>query len=549
MQNSEQATMSSIKNSSTAFPSAACPVVWSIAGSDSGGGAGIQADLRAFNLFGVHGCTAIAAVTAQNSVAVERIEAVSPQMLDVQLSALAKDLPPVAIKTGMLASAENVGVVAKWVDKLRADHPERHIALVVDPIRRASTGAELAGETLREAMLRELLPRATVVKPNQAEALWLVTGEDAGSAISAGVSVPELAQAIRALGAQSVVVTGGDVGGGVDDPLTPWADDWMDTPQACGWLGLPRVVSTTTHGTGCTFTASVTAAMALGFCAADAIILAKMATTSAVAHGYPAGAGAGTVCIAPDFTWQSDLIPFLRSSQSLVVQPFPALSDNWMGLYPVVESAEWVERVIKAGAKTVQLRIKSDDKRLEQAGFLAQEVKRSVACTQQAGVQFFVNDHWKLAIEHGAYGVHLGQEDLETADLDAIRAAGLRLGVSTHSIWQVCRARAVAPSYIACGPIHATLTKEMPWVPQGEGNLAYWCKVLREPVVAIAGLNEVRSREAVRCGAQGIAVVSAVTQAANPEQAIADLQQAISTGKELPSYPVPWLPHSTLPMA
>ncbi len=133
------------------------------------------------------------------------------------------------------------------------------------------------------------------------------------------------------------------------------------------------------------------------------------------------------------------------------------------------------------------------------------------------GAQLFINDHWRLALQHRAYGVHLGQEDLDEADLAGLRTAGLRLGLSTHSPWEVCRAHAWRPSYIACGPIHATTTKAMPWIPQGEGNLAHWCRVLREPVVAIAGMDLARSAQAVRCGAAGVAVLRGIVQSEQPE--------------------------------
>src|SRR5439155_11454191 len=154
---------------------------------------------------------------------------------------------------------------------------------------------------------------------------------------------------------------------------------------------------------------------------------------------------------------------------------------------------------------------------------LSQEVLCSVRAARKVDAQLFINDHWELALEHGAYGVHLGQGDLLTADLDALRNAGLRLGLSTHSYWEVCRAHAWAPSYIACGPIHATVTKEMPWWPQGPDNLAYWCRLLREPVVAIAGMDLRRSQEAVRCGAAGVAVLRGIVQASDPARALQDL--------------------------
>ena len=153
--------------------------------------------------------------------------------------------------------------------------------------------------------------------------------------------------------------------------------------------------------------------------------------------------------------------------------------------------------------------------------------------------------NWPLAIEHGAYGVHLGQEDLLSADMDALRHAGLRVGLSTHSYWEVCRARAWGPSYIACGPIHATTTKDMPWRPQGPGNLAYWCRTLREPVVAIAGMDAQRSHEAVRCGVAGVAVLRGIVQASEPERVIQDLRAAIALGRSAEPLAPPELPRST----
>ncbi len=183
-------------------------IVWSIAGSDSGGGAGLQADLKAFEAVDVHGCTAVAAITAQNSLGVQRADAVATDLLDAQLAALAADMRPAAIKTGMLGSVSNIRCVAAWLDRLRHDGP---VALVVDPVWRATTGAELSGEPLREALLHELLPRATAITPNRAEAAWLLGWSPAALATADGVA--RAAAALRALGPQAVVITGGDAGG------------------------------------------------------------------------------------------------------------------------------------------------------------------------------------------------------------------------------------------------------------------------------------------------------------------------------------------------
>jgi thiamine-phosphate diphosphorylase len=176
-------------------------------------------------------------------------------------------------------------------------------------------------------------------------------------------------------------------------------------------------------------------------------------------------------------------------------------------------------------------------------------MRRSVQAARAVGAQLYINDHWQLAIAEGAFGVHLGQEDLGTANVQAIASAGLHLGLSTHSLWEVCRAWALQPSYLACGPVHATTTKDMPWLPQGNGNLAFWSHLLPMPVVAIAGMDVPRLREAVRHGAAGVALITAITQAADPAQAMAALQQAFAQG--LPDRaghptPLPRLPRSTL---
>jgi hydroxymethylpyrimidine kinase/phosphomethylpyrimidine kinase/thiamine-phosphate diphosphorylase len=524
----ERSAMSNIDGAPTR------PVVWSIAGSDSGAGAGVQADLRAFDTFDVHGCTAVAAITAQNSVAVKRIDAVPVDQLDAQLAALAADMPPRAIKVGMLASAANVRCVARWVDRLREAGP---VALVIDPIWRASTGAELGDAGMCAELLAELVPRATAITPNRADAAWLL-GCDA---LVSDVDIVNAAAALRARGAQAVVITGGDADGGI-------ARDWIDTPQARGWLGLPRVDTRHDHGTGCVYAASMAAAFALDFCAADAAVIAKMSTTAALEAGRPAGQGRGAVRPQPGFGLRSELLPTFIAAQDTAsaaladsAPPFPALSHANLGLYAVVDSAGWVERVLAAGVRTVQLRAKEGA-----PAYLSEQVRRCVQAARAVDAQLFINDHWQLAIEHGAYGVHLGQEDLATADLGAIRRAGLRLGVSTHTYWEVCRAHALAPSYIACGPIYPTTTKDMPWIPQGPGNVAYWARLLREPVVVIGGMDAERAADATRCGAAGVAILRGIVTASDPEAAIAALLVAVDPHGDTHRTQAPALARSTL---
>ncbi len=497
--------------------STARPIVWSIAGSDSGGGAGLQADLKAFTAFGVHGCTVVAAITAQNSVAVERMEPVSADVLDAQLASLAQDMPPQAIKTGLLGSVENLRVVCRWVDHVRemARAKGLSVSLVVDPVLGASTGVGFADEAMVQAYVHELQPRATLVTPNRSEAQRL------------GITTNQ------ALGETSVVITGGDA-----SQADGMASDWFNSPQATGWLSLPRVDTRHQHGTGCTFASTAAAALASGYCVADAVVLAKMATTHALRHGYAAGAGAGPVSAQADFAMHPINLPALSASTGA----FRALRDSALGVYAVIDSADWVRRVLAAGIRTVQLRIKDP-----QAPGLEAQIRDSIALANATpGAQLFINDHWQLALRLGAYGVHLGQEDLDTVDLNALRQAGVRLGISTHSYWEVCRAWALRPSYIACGPIFATQSKDMPWIPQGLDNLRYWVALLPVPVVGIAGIDARNVADVAATGAASAAVITAITRASDPDAACRQLVAEFARGQEQRRDGLPMRARSTL---
>ena len=192
-----------------------------------------------------------------------------------------------------------------------------------------------------------------------------------------------------------------------------------------------------------------------------------------------------------------------------------------IGFYPVVPTAAWVERLLSWGVRTIQLRIKAADH--TPANIAIEVIAAIEAGKAVAGAQVFINDHWQIAMAAGAYGVHLGQEDLGTADIEALRNAGMRLGLSTHTPAELARAKAVQPSYLAIGPIYPTTLKVMPYEPVGLENLAKWAKLAAPyPVVAIGGVSIERMPGVLACGVDGVAVVSAVTLAADPYQAALD---------------------------
>ncbi|GBD47326.1 thiamine phosphate synthase [Methylopila sp. Yamaguchi] len=181
--------------------------------------------------------------------------------------------------------------------------------------------------------------------------------------------------------------------------------------------------------------------------------------------------------------------------------------------YPVVDSAAWVRRMTDAGAKLVQLRVKDKPETI-----LRTEISDALATCSAAGADLVVNDYWKLAIELGASFLHLGQEDLDDADLGAIRRAGIRLGVSTHTPEELDRALSVDPHHVALGPIWPTILKKMPFAPQGLARISEWKRAIGDrPLVAIGGLTPDRAAQCLAAGADVVAVVNDVVGAPDPE--------------------------------
>ena len=192
----------------------------------------------------------------------------------------------------------------------------------------------------------------------------------------------------------------------------------------------------------------------------------------------------------------------------------PAATTSLPRVYPIVDSAAWVGRLVPLGVRLVQLRIKEG--REEE---LRREIRAARAHCARAGAQLIVNDYWRLALAEGCDFVHLGQGDLDTADVPALRAAGVRLGVSTHSHAELERALSVRPDYVALGPIYPTLLKVMPWAPQGLERLGEWKRRIGTiPLVAIGGLTLERLPGVFAAGADVAAVVTDIVRNLSPEQ-------------------------------
>ena len=253
------------------------------------------------------------------------------------------------------------------------------------------------------------------------------------------------------------------------------------------------------------------AAIEMGFIESDAKVLGKAWSRMAQQDGG-----------FNPFKWPTrpehfDLLPWTRNMNPKAFAECP----KRLGLYGVMPDADWVKRMVDLELPTVQLRFKSEER-----SKIRKQIKEAVAATQDSKTLLFINDHWQEAIEAQAYGVHLGQEDMEIADLEAIRGAGLRLGLSTHGYAELAYADRFCPSYIAMGAIFPTTLKKMPTAPQGLGRLYKYAKLMSHyPLVAIGGIDQDSIHAVSKSGVGSVAVVRAITQAKDPKAAVRHLQE------------------------
>ena len=498
------------------------PIVWSIAASDSGGGAGIQADLQTINNLSCHACTVITGITAQSSVAVDLVEPVSQQMLKQQLDTTMTDLPPEAIKIGLFVDQQQIELLADWLNKFKQN--DQHTPIVLDPVLVASCGDNLNNDSgIDFSPLKGLI---NLLTPNYSELRQLTQQFQRATII-------ERAKYLSEQLACSVLAKGGD------RPINALlAEDILvcRNVHQCSELHENEIIryvsskveSENTHGTGCTLSSAITSFLAHGYTLQDAVLQAKAYVHKGIKHSFKVGQGAGLIAKT---SWPNDLSHYPRIiCESSTVQidecdrPFIGLKHD-IGVYPIVDSVEIIESLLAAGCKTVQLRIKENLLELNGKDWLEEQIQKVVEVGNRFDAQIFINDHWQLAIKYKAFGVHLGQEDIYKADLNLIKFSGLALGISSHGVFEALLAYQLKPSYIAIGHIYPTPTKDMPSMPQGTSKVKKQVELLYEhiPLVAIGGINAERFNDVKETGVRGIAVVRAITQAVKPASAYKNL--------------------------
>lgn len=478
------------------------PIVWSIAASDSGGGAGIQADLNTLHSLGCHGCTVITAITAQNSIAVEKIHPLSAVDLAAQWQALEKDLLPKAIKIGLLPESSTLRWLARRLESLRSNH---EFFCVWDPVLKASTGARFLDAFGREE-INPLLKQVDLITPNLQETEMLTK-----MSINSFADIQLAAKQLLDRGVKHVLIKGGH--SFIENDTV--CRDYFANKDQFFWLSHVKQDQPNSHGTGCTLASAIASFMAQQYSLSDSIVLANRFIQQGLRLAAPQGKGAGPVWQAPLENHPSDFSELNKSVEAFEQETqsvgYPKAND--LGLYAIVDNLIDLERLISQGINTLQWRDKSEADHPTRNENLQQAIKYC----QQADIPLYINDDWQLALELNAFGVHLGQEDLESIhqdDLKRLQKKGLRLGISCHNETELAYAHSLKPSYLAFGPVFTPISKIVAHPPLGLDTLSLWQNGYGQlyPTTCIGGINLDNMQQVLATGITSIAVISAVDE-------------------------------------
>jgi len=482
--------------------------VLTIAGSDPCGGAGVQADLRAFGALGVAGLSAITALTVQNSQGVTAVHPVEAEVLAAQIAAVLSDSPVGAVKIGMLGGAAQVEAVAGALQQFRPPH------LVLDPVLASTGGVPLLDENGIAALLEKLLPLCELVTPNLEECRRLT-----GLQVAGPDAAREAALRLRSLGAGSVLIKGGHL------PQAP-SDLLLDADGAFHLLAGERVDTPHTHGTGCLLSAAIAAELARGRPLLEAATSAKQLVSLALQHPVVIGRGRGYP--DPGSAWerrhpagtdprrQDAGAPRSHADRLALLQGLYVLTAP--ELRPDRDALAVAHAALAGGAKIIQLRDKGSS-----TPALVEMARQLNALAREHHALFIVNDRVEVALAAQADGVHLGPDDLPPADARRLLGPDAIIGVSVSD---VAEARAAAPyaSYLGVGAIFGSTTKSDAGPPVGVERIAQIKAAFpNHPIVAIGGISQDNIGAVARAGAAAAAVISAVVCAPDMQAAVETL--------------------------
>lgn len=540
------------------------PTVLCLSGLDPSGYAGVLCDMRAIYALGANGQALVTAHTNQNGSFGGSVFAMDADFLHQQLRSLLHFPTFAAIKIGIISDPRVLDAIVQFLKDLREQGVV--VPVVYDPVFASSAGKTFVTMDLVATIREKLLPLICYITPNLVEGGLLIE-KKLGTLDS---SVQHGGDFFK-FGIKGVYLKGGhskdETELGRDVILSESQQFTLRTPKVDGEY----------RGTGCYLSASLAAALTLIDHPTDAwreaATLAKWQMSRAMRHALRLGISGpaatdglseltstaapislagkkakGDIPVNPELDPELDpergpmkaeyknslakpqdhklFLPFTPIAdegyndsfvslsydrEPTAVEPSPSMGELPIGVYPIVASIDELRSIARSGITTVQLRIKD-----QSDAEVAAAIRTAMTICKRYGIRLLVNDYWQLAIDLGAYGVHLGQEDLEAADITAIKAAGLRLGISSHCLEEAARAHYFAPSYVAIGPVFATTCKSMAFGPRGLAAVKQWVDQLPYPIVAIGGLKRPHLGDIKKMGASGIAVISAILSAPDP---------------------------------
>ena len=484
-------------------------IIWTISGADCSGGAGIAADIKTGHSLGVEVCHLVTSNTVQNSERVFASYATDIEILNQQLYALIDDKPPAVVKIGLIANRTQINWLCQALMQLKQQLPT--IKVVYDPVSQASVGGELSSVT--PADLTPLWPLLDIITPNLPEAKTLTNSDNEEPLL--------LANMLQAQGINTVIIKGGH---GEQDNCTDVCLEKTSDGNKLYQLSSEKLATSYSHGGGCSFASALACLLAKGYLVRDAFTLTKAFINQGLSKqqgktDYYGAFEQTALPSSPDYFAKvsSDIT---SKYQQLAAFKSLELNKVKLGLYPVIDSIYWLKTLLPLKPNIIQLRLKNKSQ-----AELASTIAEAVSLCKNTCTRLFINDYWQLAIKYQAYGVHIGQEDLQDADLAAIQQAGLRLGISTHGCYEFLLAQQLKPSYLAIGAIFPTRTKDMTGQIQGLDNLSHILNLKTNiPICAIGGINQSNIEQVWQSGEDSVAVVTAITEAEQPTHAIAALQ-------------------------
>jgi hydroxymethylpyrimidine kinase/phosphomethylpyrimidine kinase/thiamine-phosphate diphosphorylase len=491
------------------------PKVLLISGSDSGGGAGMQADIKTCVACHAFPLNTVTAVTSQNSHGVHDIHTVPAKQIRSQIRAVESDIGFSCIKIGMLGSVENVKAVAEEVQHLRQQRSQ-WTPLVVDPVLISSSGSALATQGLESALKEHIFPISTIITPNIPEASALL----GGMTIDSVEAMKTAATVLYAMGPQYVLIKGGHL-----NDSSRHAVDVLYDGKIITEFSKPLLQCENTHGTGCSLSSAIASYIAAGDSVVEAVEKAKhfvwraMERSSGLLIGTGRQKAMNITHTVHDWMacYSSDRVP-----NDIDLTLYAVSSPNTTSADKTDEEIlQQVESVIQGGATVIQIRDK-----VSEGGRLTRIVSKVVKLCRPHGVKVIVNDRVDVCLAADACGVHVGQNDIDARVVRKMVGPDKILGVSCKTVELALKAQRDGADYLGCGAVFDTPTKDSRRI--GFDGVRKIKKSVQIPVVAIGGIDASNAAETIQnTGCDGVAVVRAIFDATDIQKSTALLREVV----------------------